>query len=227
MRRYQIAWLTAEGRIEEATRLAPALPPFEAAFAAFARGTLFTTETGPVAVEDLLPGDKIRTVEAGFRPLLWKGGTTIVPNAPGQSPGMATLIRIAADAFGIARPMPDLLLGPMAQIYHRGEAVQRHTGADGAFLPAADLADGCNVVRVSPPSAVQVFHLGLGGQLRIAANGVEVETQHPGPRHGLGLRSDLAETYLSLFPHVTGFDGFGPARYPRLPGGDLQVLGVA
>jgi len=227
MRRYEVMWLDDRGDIAERTAVAPAVPAFEAAFAAFARGTLFATEAGPVAIEDLLPGDRVRTVDAGFQPVLWRGATTIVPGARGQSPLMGSLTRIAADALGIARPMPDLVLGPLARIYHRTEAVQRITRADGAFLPARDLIDGCNVIELTPPSPVQVFHFGLAAQHRVLAQGVELESHHPGTLHELGLRGDALALYMSLFPHRPDLASFGPMRFSRLRLSDLDLLGVA
>ncbi|ROT99018.1 hypothetical protein EAT49_15455 [Histidinibacterium lentulum] len=227
MRRYEVMWLDARGDIAERSTVAPALPAFESAFAAFARGTLFSTEAGPVAIEDLLPGDRVRTVDAGFQPVLWRGSTTIVPGAQGQSPVMGSLTRIAADALGIARPMPDLVLGPLARIYHRTEAVQRITRADGAFLPARDLIDGCNVIELTPPSPVQVFHISLAGHHRVVAQGVELESHHPGTLHELGLRGDALALYMSLFPHRADVASFGPMRFSRLRLSDLDLLGVA
>lgn len=227
MRKYEVAYLTPTGDIDEFTRVAPAQSPFEDAFAAFARGTIFATERGPVAVEDILPGDRVRTIEDGFQPLLWRGSTTIVPGATGQSPQMGSLTRIAADSLGVARPMPDLVLGPKARLYHRTEAVQRITRADGAFLPVRDLIDGCNVIELTPMSSVPVYHLGLAGHYRLIACGVELESQHPGTLHDLALRGDALDLYLSLFPHMSGIADFGPPRYPRLRQSDLDMLGVA
>ena len=227
MRKYEVMWTDDRGDIQDLTRVAPAAPAFEDAFAAFARGTLITTDRGQIAVEDLLPGDAVKTVDAGFQPLLWRGSTTVVPNAPGQSPQMGSLTRIAADALGIGRPMPDLVLGPKARTYHRGEAVQRLTRADGAFLPVRDLIDGCNIIELTPMSPVQVFHLGFQAHCRILACGVELESHHPGTLHDLGLRGESLDLYMSLFPHITDFSGFGPARFARLRMSDLELIGAA
>ncbi|QQA44905.1 hypothetical protein FHY64_07400 [Pelagovum pacificum] len=227
MRKYEVTWLDRSGDIGELVRVAPAIAAFEDAFSAFARGTLISTAQGPVAVEDLLPGDMVKTVEEGFQPLLWKGSTTIVPNARGQSPQMGRLTRIAADALGVARPMPDLVLGPKARIYHRTEAVQRLTRADGAFVPARDMIDGINLIELTPMSAVPVYHLGFAGHHRLIACGVEIESHHPGTLHELALRGENLGLYMSLFPHFDDFADFGPLRYARLRMSDLEMLGVA
>ncbi|MCC5973714.1 MAG: Hint domain-containing protein, partial [Rubellimicrobium sp.] len=104
MRRIKILYMpqgeTDPNSVVDVTRLVPSLAAFDEAFTAFARGTLFQTERGPVAVEDLWPGDGLRTVDAGFLPLLWRGSTLIVPRVAGQMRAMGTLTRIAADALG-------------------------------------------------------------------------------------------------------------------------------
>ncbi|KAA9008374.1 hypothetical protein F3S47_11980 [Histidinibacterium aquaticum] len=227
MRKYEMIWLDEEGQIQEASRIAPALPAFEDAVSAFARGTLISTEQGPVAVEDLLPGDGIRTVDAGIQPLLWRGTTTLVPGAPNQSPQMGSLTRVAADSLGIGRPMPDLVLGPKARVYHRSEPVQRATRADGAFVPVRDFIDACNVIELTPMSPVQVFQLDLPGHHRVLAHGVELESHHPGTPSDLEIKGETLELYLSLFPHRADLASFGPPRYARLRVADLKLMGVA
>jgi len=227
MRRVGIVHLSASHDINDFTRIVPAMPAFEAAFASFARGTLMQTERGLIAVEDLLPGDRLRTVEDGFQTLLWRGGTMIVPQGEGQDPAMRRLTRIAADALGIARPMSDLVLGPRARLSFRAPGIRKLTGQDSALIPARDFIDGINVIELTPPSPVQVFQLGFAAHYRILANGVEVESLHPGPAHALGLRGDLLDLYLSCFPHVADLAAFGPMTMPRLNKADLDLIDAA
>lgn len=227
MRRIEVACLQPDGDTAEFSRLVPAVTAFEEPFAAFTRATLLTTERGVVAVGDLWPGDRVRTVDNGFQTLLWKGRTSLVPEAPGQDPTMGRLTRISADALGIARPMPDLVLGPHARIVHRAGAVRRLTGQDAALIPARDMIDGVAIIELAPAAPVDVFHLAFAGHERIVANGVEVESWHPGPVHNLGLRPDMLTLFLSCFPHVRGPEDFGLPTMPRLRLGDLDLVGVA
>jgi len=69
-RRYEVAGLTTNGLLTDFHGIAPATPVFEEAFSSFAHGTLISTQTGPVAVEDLTPGTMIRTAENGAMGLL-------------------------------------------------------------------------------------------------------------------------------------------------------------
>ncbi|SLN50246.1 Hint domain-containing protein [Pseudooctadecabacter jejudonensis] len=227
MRRYEVVHLLPNGDIDDFTRIAPATPAFEDSFGAIARGGLLKTNRGVVAIEDILPGDEVKTVTNGFQKVLWRGAMSVVPNAGDQPARMGKLIRMSADALGIGRPMPDLLLGPSARLYQRSPTLQRVTGQEAAFVPAADFIDGLNVVEVQPPAAVQVFQLGFAAHERIVVNGVELDSQNPGARHELGLRGEALALYLSLFPHVDRIEAFGRLMHPRLSLNDLDFGVVA
>ncbi|AKS45242.1 Hint domain-containing protein [Octadecabacter temperatus] len=227
MRRYEVVHLLPNGDIDDFTRIAPAHHAFEDSFGSLARGALLKTERGVVAIEDILPGDLVKTVTNGFQKVLWRGAMTLVPNTPQQDARMGTLVRFSADSLGIGRPMPDLLLGPSARLYQKSPALERITGQEAAFVPATDLVDGVNVVEVQPQAPVQVFQLGFSAHERIAVNGVEVDSHNPGARHELGLRGDMLGLYLDLFPHVERIEDFGMLMHPRLSLQDLDLSAVA
>ena len=226
MRRLEILTLCPHrhGDIVETIRLVPALPIFEEAVAVFAHSAQLPTERGLVAVEDLLPGDRVKTVDRGFRTLLWRGATTLVANVAGQSPEMGRLTRISADALGIARPMHDLVLGPMAHLVRQGAAIERLTGHRIAAIPARDMIDGTGVTELAPPSAVRVFHLGFERHERLVANGVEIESYHPGPTQLARLAPEHRALFLSCFPHLDQIEDFGPPALPRLRLADLDMV---
>jgi len=227
MRRYEVAHLLPNGDIDDFTKVAPAHWAFEDSFAAIARGGLIKTNRGVVAIEDILPGDMVKTVTNGFQTVLWRGSTSIVPNAQGQDSRMGRLIRVAGDALGVGRPLPDLMLGPCARLYHRSATLQRVTGQEAAFVPALDFVDGINIVDITPQTPVQVFQLGFEAHERFVVNGVELDSQNPGARHELGLRGDSLAMYLQLFPHVERIEDFGLLMHPRLSIRDLDFGDVA
>ena len=227
-RRYEVACLLPNGDLDRMSRVAPATPAFEDAFGAFSRGTLVATVDGPVAVEDLLPGTLVETASHGPQPLLWVGAMTVVPDAGTRHGGeVARLTRLAADAFGLGRPMPDLVLGPRARILHRDARCAGILGTAQAFAPARAFADGESVIEVTPASPVRVHHLAFDRQQTILANGIEVESFHPGPQAGALHTPEMAALFLALFPHLDGFDGFGPMEVPRLTAFELESLRAA
>lgn len=214
MRRYEAAWLTPSGDILDVRRIAPVHPVFEAAFSAFGRGALITTETGPCAVEDLLPGDRIVTSREGKQTIRWIGSVTLVPGTPGSAPLRMT--RLRADTFGPGRPTHDLVLGPTARILHRAPALATRIGTDRAFAPAESFADGTQVISLMPAAPVQVFHLITEVHDSLYANGLEVETFHPGRASDLNLGEELLSLYLTLFPQIRRLADFGPLSLPRI-----------
>ena len=226
-RRVGIAYLSPVGEVEELTRLVPALPVFDDAFSAFARGTMFATDRGLVAVEDLWPGAKVRLRDGGAARLLWRGSTMIVPQGQGQDPAMTRLTRISTDTLGLGRPFQDLMLGPKARVVNRHPGVRLLTGRDAALLPAVDLVDGVAVAEVSPPSPVEVFHLAFDRHERLLANGVEVESYHPGALHAFPLRGEQLSLFLSCFPHRQDLSDFGDPALPRLRLRDLDLFDAA
>ena len=227
MRRYEVVHLLPNGDIDDFTRIAPAHASFESSFGAIARGGLIPTNRGVTAIEDILPGDQVKTVSSGFQTVRWRGAMTLVPGAKGQDPRMGKLIRVADGALGLGRPMPDLMLGPFARLYHKSHALQRVTGHAAAFVPIDDFIDGINIVELQPQTPVQVFQLGFDGHERFAVNGVEVDSQNPGARHDLALRGDMLALYLSLFPHMERLDQFGMLLHPRMSLADLDFGYVA
>ncbi len=227
MRRYEVVHLLPNGDIDDFNSLAPATAAFENSFGAIARGGLLKTNRGVVAIEDILPGDQVHTVTHGFQTVHWRGSMTIVPDMSGHDDQIGKMIRVAADALGIGRPMPDLMLGPAARLYHRSPTLQRVTGHDAAFVPAADFIDGINIVEVAPQTPVQAFQLGFAQHERIVVNGVEIDSQNPGARHELGLRGDMLTLYLSLFPHVERIEDFGMLMHPRVSLHDIDFGVVA
>jgi Hint domain len=214
-RRYETAWLTADGQVETATRIAPALPQFEEAFSALARGTLLETPRGMVAVEDLEPGAQLLSSDGSVRQAVWIGSMTLFPPhaVPGLPPSMMT--RITADAFGGGRPMPDLVLGQQARLLLKGARAQA-AGHNAAYAPARSLIDGDGIIEVTPVAPVAMYHIVLDrhGSLRCA--GVEVESYHPGDGAAQRFDPQLAALFLAMFPQIGGFDDFGPMALPRL-----------
>lgn len=223
-RKYDIIYLGSSGQIEHVTRVAPAAGVFEDAFAALGHGAVLKTDMGPVAVEDLLPGDMVRLADGQYDTLLWRGTIMLQPDEDLKSRETGCLIRIMADALGYNRPSPDLILGPTARLFHKATGIRTLTGSDAAFIPARDFVDGTHIISLRPAAPVNVYQLGFARHERLSVNGIEIESLHPGTAFSLGLRGDMLAQYLSLFPHKHNFDDFGTMQHPRLRLRDLELL---
>ena len=224
LRRYDFLYRNERGDIEDGYANAPALPGFEASCGAFAHGTMIQTAEGAVPVEDLLPGTAVQTRDEGLQPVLWIGSMTLLPQNGDARVAAAQLTRITENSIGLGRPNRDLVLGPHARILRRNAACLSLFGTDSAFAPAAAFADGVQIIEVHPVASVRVFHLALEGQHVITANGIEVESFHPGRRDTMGVPPSLLPAFLGLFPHIHDLSDFGPMRVPRLSEDDIRAL---
>jgi hypothetical protein len=84
-----------------------------------------------------------------------------------------------------------------------------------------------STIRITPPRPVVVYHLCLDRHASIKVSGLEMESFHP----GLGLEQRLGPNalslFLSLFPHITSLEDFGPLAYPRATRDTLNSLTAA
>ncbi|WP_213546009.1 Hint domain-containing protein [Vannielia litorea] len=230
-RRFEVSYLASNGDIDDFQRVAPATPLFEDAFSALGRGALISTVDGLTAVEDLLPGTFVETPQ-GPQQLLWIGSMTVFPEsgelaarAPGHEP--QKMVRVATDTFGLGRPAPDLMLGPRARLLFRSAACMHAVGAEEAFAPARAFIDGVSVIEISPLSPQKVWQLCFAGQQTYFANGVEVESFHPGFKSEAMHDREMSALFLALFPHVESFEDFGNMHVPRLTAFELENLRAA
>lgn len=227
MRKYEVASLSKDGSVRYSEHIAPARKDFEAAFAGFAHGTMIATPDGARAVEDITPGTLVDTVKGPPLPVLWVGMMTLVPSAPVEDSDQLRLTRIMADAFGLARPMPDLILGHGARLLRSPAALREYAMQTDVLTPASAFVDGASAITITPPTPIALYHLCLPHHAIIHAAGLEVESYHPGTTLLRDMKHNARALFLSLFPHITQEDGFGPLAYPRAAQNTLEQLNLA
>jgi hypothetical protein len=213
-RNFEVAALRADDKMHIAQHKAPALPLFDNAFSAFARGSLMSTPLGDVAVEDLQPGDALNTSTGEPAKILWIGSSTFVPADPERR---MPLIRIMADTFGPSRPSSFLTVGPSARLLQTPHHLRGETNGTQLFTLASEFVDGVNVIEVCPPTPVRMFHLCLDRHAAIKVGGMEMETYHPGSAAIRSVSHPMRELFLSMFPHIAHATDFGPLAHPRAP----------
>ncbi len=214
MRNYEVAALRADGSLFIGQDNAPALPLFESAFAAFARGTLIQTVNGDVAIEDLQPGDMVNTSSGEPAELVWIGSSNFIPADAGRR---MPLIRIMSDSFGQDRPSSFLTVGPAARVLHTPHHLRAEAGGTRLLTPVREFVDGVNVIEVVPPTPVRLFHICLSRHAVIKAGGLEMETFHPGAQATRSVSQNLRDRFLSMFPQIGHATDFGPLAHPRAP----------
>lgn len=217
MRRYEVACLDARGDVKTSTQIAPALPLFESAVAAFARGTLIATQLGEVAIEDLMPGDWITTLDGEPAQIQWIGSSTFTPEQLERHGHSTHMTRILSDAFGVARPMSYIMAGPAARFLHTPDHLRATAGSAKMLSPVRCFVDGNNVIKITPQTPLRLYHICLSRHAIIFAGGLEVESYHPGTGASYSVSHNLRQVYLSMFDHIQHMSDFGPMVFPHAP----------
>lgn len=224
LRRYEVSSLIGKNNVVQTRHIAPALPLFEDAFCAFSRGSLVETDIGPLAIEDLLPGDRVMVQDGSSQEVLWKGSTTLIPGRPDLKGRAHSLTRIMADSFGMQRPMSGVIVGPSARLLATPGHLRAMCGGEQVLTPIKEFVDGMNVVETAPPTPVEVFHLCLRHHAVINVDGLQFETYHPGI-HAIRVMSHaMRALYLNLFVHIEKLTDFGPQVLPRAGDGDIDAI---
>lgn len=143
--------------------------PIEAA--CFRAGTRLATPDGPVAVEDLDPGDLVLSAFGATLKVRWIGHRTLECRRH-PHPRDVLPVRIEAGAFRPGAPMRDLWLSPDHALF-----------LDGALVPVRHLLNGATILQ-EDADEVTYFH-------------VEVEDSQGAASHSVLLAEGLpAESYL-------------------------------
>ena len=150
-------------------------------------------------------------VDGGTQTVQWIGSMTLFPNAVDLGLPSTQLYRITEGSYGLDRSAPDLMLGAAARILPGLYAIDSSSN----LINIDDLSDGHSVIKIRPMSAVQTFHIGLTNHGLMRANGIAVESFHPGSEPQTFLNQDLLGMYLALFPHVESLRDFGPLNHMR------------
>lgn len=176
----------------------------------FTPGTRIAVPGGTRAVETLRAGDMVMTRDDGAQPLIWVGGASIDAARLRARPGLRP-VRLRA----VGQGQRDLVVSPAHRILWRMPAARGICGADEVLVAARDLIDDRRVIRDHRPGGVDYLHLMFERHQVIDAEGVAVESFHPG-QAALGLlppeqRAQLVRLLPGLAAGQPGVYG-APAR---------------
>ena len=225
LRRYEVSALLPNGNIAQTRHIAPALPIFEDAFCAFSRGSILETDNGPIAIEDLLPGDKVVDIDGKVQIVQWKGSTTLNPGSVHSQQNNLHLTRVMADSFGMQRPATCMIAGPSARLLHTPVHLRAVAGNNRILTPVQEFVDGINVIETSPPTPVELFHICLARHTVIHVGGLDFESYHPGINAARDISHAMRSMFLNLFAHVDQLGDFGMPAFPRA--GDSQFDAIS
>jgi hypothetical protein len=216
---YDLAWLDPRGFATWDRRRLPALPEIDCAVGSFARGAMFAGISGPIAIEDLLPGDEVASVDGGKARITWIGS-----RAYGHGAERPLFYRVAAHAFSGQGPTGDVVLGAHAHVLVDTPRCRPLVGGTRAFAPIAAFEDGDSVAPLVPPGEVAIYGVACTGQAGLLVSGLPVESYHPARATGRSLTRAVMSEMGNLFPQVNDGAGFGAPRIPYLSMSEAQGL---
>ena len=222
---FDIAWMDRDGVAKWDCLHLPDLPALDGAVVNLARGAVLRRPLGDVAIEDLMPGDRVATASGGTVQIDWIGSRTIFPGT-GSRAAAAPLYRIAAGAFGNAGPHQDTVVGAHARVLIQSPRCRDLVGTPTAFAPVAAFEDGSGVCAIHPPGAVTVYGIACSGQEAVLVGGLPLETYHPARATSQSLNRSVLSELARLFPHLSDRTGFSVPRIPHLSMTEAQELAV-
>jgi hypothetical protein len=152
----------------------------------FVTGTLVTTDKGPIAVEDLVIGDLVWTLDHGFQPILALTRTLVVLNRFNQS---QTPICIKKHAFGLGNPYRDVLVSPQHRMLLQGSDCEYLFGVGQVLCAAKFMTNMDSIVPVSGMITVEYMHFSFAQHQVVRTSGLFSESYFSGGNANLELAS--------------------------------------
>lgn len=185
----------------------------------FAAGTRILTPQGPVAVEDLAPGDLVLTMDAGPQPLRWIGRRRKVF---GHGVHRHQPVVLPAGAMGQGLPVRDLHLSPQHRVLLRGTAAHPR----GVLAKAKGLIGRAGVRQDTGCTSVLYLQLLLDRHHILFAEGLATESFYPGPFALTTLAPTDQARLEALFPGLLNDPAavYGPMARPELKLREILAL---
>jgi len=168
----------------------------------YAPGTMIDTPSGPRAVETLLPGDIVITLDHGAQPIRWtRSGTQPLEDAePDKKP-----VLIIAGALGEGLPAQDLIVSPQHRILVGGRGQLADWFDAEALAPAKSLTNLRGIRHMNGKTAISWIHFACDRHEVVIANGCLSESLLLGPMVRNGLTTSEREELTAIY---------GPAKTP-------------
>lgn len=176
----------------------------------FTAGTRIATDRGAIAVEDLRIGDRVLTLDHGYRPIRWIGAREFTEEALRDYPQLRP-VTIAAGALDGVLPLADLAVSPQHRMLvadPAAPAAERET-----LVPAISLIARPGVSQAERGGVIY-YHLMFDAHEVIASEGAWSESFLPEHAALTGLHAAQLQEILIIFPELAtdvGLAGYGGA----------------
>ncbi|SOH93995.1 Hint domain-containing protein [Monaibacterium marinum] len=183
--------------------------------ACFTAGTVIATQRGPVAVQDLVTGDMIRTLDRGYQPLRLVLQRHLSAAELIARPKLCPIL-IEAGALGQGMPCRDLRVSPQHRFLANSPIVQRMFGESEVLISAKKLTQLPGISEMAGCTGVTYFHLVMDQHEVVFAEGAPTESFYFGPMAIRGLGDDARQEMVELFPDMV-LEGFVPSGAREIP----------
>lgn len=190
----------------------------------FVRGTRLRTPGGYVAVEDLMPGDRLSTRDDGPQQVQWIGRRHLSGARLAADPQLRP-VRIRSGGLGGRDPRGDLLVSPRHRLLLRGKLADALFRTPEVLVEAKDLLNDRSITVDHGARSVDYFHVLLPRHQVVWANGVASESFHPAHAGLDELDAQQAEALERVVPGLTQRPGlYGDSARRRLSGAEAAIL---
>lgn len=165
------------------------------------RGTLVETSAGPVAVENLRPGDQVCLAGGGTAPLRLALSRRISGYELARQPSLRP-VRLMAGAMGGGLPMRDLLVSRQHRMVVKSRIAKRMFGQDEVLVAAIRLTELPGIFIDEQVGDVEYFHLVFDRHEVIFAEGSATESLYFGAQTIKSLRQEARAEITALFPEI-------------------------
>lgn len=162
-------------------------------FPCFAAGTLIETDTGPLPIEVIRPGDLVHTLDSGLQPVRWIGQREVVGS------GRLAPVEIKAGALGNWR---DLRVSPQHRMLVGDWRTELYFGQPQVLVPAVHLVNE-STIRQVPCRRIRYVHLAFDRHEVIWAEGILSESLHLGAMALAALGEAARDEIKALFPEMS------------------------
>ncbi|AMY70045.1 Hint domain-containing protein [Frigidibacter mobilis] len=185
----------------------------------YAAGTLIGTPTGPRAIETLVPGDMVNTLDHGPQPIRWIGRHQLGVMDMIANPALQP-VRIGAGAMGQGLPLRELLVSPQHRMLVRSPIAQRMFGGAEVMVAAKHLAGLPGIEPCTGAAPVEYWHILCDRHEVLFAEGAPSESLYTGEQALYALDPEGRAEIAALFPDMAPPE---PAR-DLVPGRRARTL---
>jgi hypothetical protein len=185
----------------------------------FTAGTMVQTDRGEIAVEALVPGNRVLTRDRGYQTIIWVGRRSL---AAAELPHLAP-VRIARGALGPGMPTRDMDVSPQLRLLVQGPRTKLLFGEIEVLVPALHLVGYPGISRLEGPRA-DYIHIMCARHEVIWCDGIWTESFQPNDETLAGLDDAQRGALEKVLPGLRHGQGTIPAARRTLQRHEADLL---